>query len=55
MSDYDNDNWTTDDSDGESIDPVTIWGEDPDWVKENKKNIEINKSLISKTESKLDS
>ena len=52
MSDYDSDDHATDNSDGESIDPITIWGEDPDWVKNN---IEINKSLIPKTESKLDS
>ena len=39
MSDYDSDDRTTYDSDGEIIDPNTIWGEYPDWVKENKKII----------------
>ena len=31
------DDLRTDVSDDESVDPATIWGEDPDWAKENKK------------------
>ena len=45
----------TDVSDDESVDPVTIWGEDPDWVKENKKiQNESSNSVINVQDSEKD-
>ena len=45
----------TDVSDDESVDPATIWGEDPDWAKESKKrSSECSGSVKSAQDSEKD-